>query len=168
MHPEKIHSGAPTNVIRECIRATLFLSLLASAPAQTTPAGWKIVKDSKVVCQIAVPPDWDLLSENTSAAVFQDATTAIAVVTSQAGQAFKPLPETLQKMLGIRKDKLFENTERRIFYQDKISKRSEDPNAYSASVPGKGGTCSCHVVVLRSVPEETAKKIVLSLGPVQE
>jgi hypothetical protein len=37
--------------------ATLFLSLLASDLAQTTPAGWKIVKDSKGVCQIAVPPE---------------------------------------------------------------------------------------------------------------
>ena len=54
-------------------------------------------------------------------------------------------------MFGIRKDKLFENTTRRIFYQDKISKHTEDPNAYSANVPGKGGTCSCHVVVLPSV-----------------
>jgi hypothetical protein len=45
---------------------------------------------------------------------------------------------------------------------------TEDPNAYSASVPGKAGTCSCHVVVLPSVPEETAKKIALSLGPAQE
>jgi hypothetical protein len=148
--------------------ATLFLSLLASALAQTTPAGWKIVKDPKGVCQIAVPPDWDPLSENTGAAVFQDATTAIAVVTSQAGQAFKPLPETWQKLLGIRKGKLFENTAKRIFYQDKISKHSEDPNAYSASVPGKAGTCSCHVVVLPRVLEETAKKIALSLGPAQE
>ena len=150
------------------MRAALFLSLLASALAQTTPAGWKIVKDSKGVCQIAVPPDWEPLSETTGAAVFQGTTTAIAVVTSQAGQVFKPLTETLQKMFGIRKDKLFENTTRRIFYQDKISKNSEDPNAYSASVPGKGGTCSCHVVVLPSIPEETAKKIALSLGPVPE
>jgi hypothetical protein len=150
------------------MRTTLFLSLLASALAQTTPDGWKIVKDSKGVCQIAVPPDWDPLSENTGAAVFQGPATAIAVVTSQSGQAFKPLTETLQKLLGIRRDKLFENTARRIFYQEKISKHSEDPNAYSASVPGKAGTCSCHVVVLPSVPEETAKKIALSLGPAKE
>ena len=150
------------------MRATLFLSLLASALAQTTPVGWTVVKDVKGLCQIAVPPDWDPLFENTGAAVFQNATTAIAVVTSQAGQAFKPLPETLQKLLGIRKDKLFENTARRIFYQDKISKHSEDHNANSARVTGKAGTCCCHVVVLPRVPEETAKKITLSLGPAQE
>jgi hypothetical protein len=150
------------------MHATLFLSLLASALAQTMPADWKILKDSKGVCQIAVPPDWDPLSETRGAAVFHDVRTAIAVVTSQAGQVFKPLTEALQKLLGIRKDKLFENTLKRIFYQDKISKRSEDPNAYSASVPGRGGTCSCHVVVLPDIPEETAKKIALSLGPVPD
>ena len=44
--------------------------------------------------------------------------------------------------------------------------RPEDSNAYSAAVPGSGGTCSCHVVFLPSVPQETARKIVLSLGPV--
>lgn len=71
--------------------ATSLLWLLASASAQTKPADWKIVKDSKGHCQIAVPADWDSLSENARAAVFHDATTAIAVVTSQPGQAFKPI-----------------------------------------------------------------------------
>jgi len=98
------------------MRATVFLSLLASALAQTTPADWKIVKDSKGVCQIAVPPNWEPLPETTGAAVFHDVTTGIAVVTSPAGQAFQPLTATLQKLFGIRKDKLFENSTRRIFY----------------------------------------------------
>jgi hypothetical protein len=148
--------------------ATLVLWLLASAPAQATPADWKIVKDSKGLCEIAVPPNWDALSENTGAAVLHDAATAIAVVTSQPGQTFKPLPESLQRLLGIRKGALFENTPRRIFYQDKTSKHSEDPNGYSASVPSKAGTCSCHVAALPSTPEETAKEIALSLQPVPE
>ena len=150
--------------------ATLFLSLFASAVVvtQTTPAGWKVVKDSKAICQIAVPPDWDLYTESTSAAVLHDATNAIAVVTSQPGQEFKPLTEALQKVLGIRKEKLFENTAKRIFYQERISKQPEDPNAYSVSVPGKAGTCSCHVTVLPSILEETVKKIALSFAPAEE
>ena len=145
----------------------LFLSLLASALAQTPPAGWKVVKDAKEVCQIAVPADWELLSESTGAAVLRDATNAIAVVTSQAGQDFKPLSDVLLKVVGVRKDKLFENTARRVFYQERISRHAEDPNAYSVSVPGKSGTCSCHITALPGVPEETAKKIALSLGPAQ-
>ena len=52
--------------------ATLLLWLLANAQAQATPADWKIVKYSKGLCQIAVPPDWDALSENTGAAVFRE------------------------------------------------------------------------------------------------
>jgi hypothetical protein len=72
-----------------------------------------------------------------------------------------------QQLLGIRKAALFENTPRRIFYQDKVSKHSGDPNVYDSSVPGKSGTCSCHVVVLPSTPDETAKKV-LSLQPAQE
>jgi hypothetical protein len=73
--------------------------LLASALAQTTPAGWKIVKDSKGVCQIAVPPDWEPLPETAGAAVFHDVTTAIAVVTSQAGQAFQTTPGNLAEVV---------------------------------------------------------------------
>jgi hypothetical protein len=90
------------------------------------------------------------------------------VVTSQPGQTFKPLPESLQKLLNIRKENMFESTATRIFYQDKTSKNSEDPNAYSASLPGQGGTCGCHVVFPPSVSEEIAKKIALSLGPLPE
>jgi len=100
--------------------------------------------------------------------VLRDATTAIAVVTSQPGQAFKALPESLQKLMDIRKEKMFENTAKRIFYQDKTSRSLEDANAFSASVPGKTGTCSCHVSFVPSVSEEIAKKIALSLGPVPE
>lgn len=141
------------------------LSLLASVSAEIPPAEWKIVKDPRGLCQIAVPPDWEEVSESAGAAVLHDTETAIAVVTSQPGQAFKPLSESLQRLLGIRKAALFENTPRRIFYQDKASKRSVDPNVYDSSVPGKSGTCSCHVAALPGTPEETAKKIALSLQP---
>jgi len=127
-----------------------------------------VVKDSKDMCQIAVPPEWVLLEEGSGAAVFQGSTTAIAVVTSQPAQIFKPLPEALQKVLEIRKEKLFENSVKRLFYQDKTSTRSSDPNAYSASVPGKAGTCSCHVTFLPSISADMAKKIALSLGPVPQ
>ena len=44
----------------------------------------------------------------------------------------------------------------------------EETNAFSSSVPSKGGTCSCHVVVQPSVEEEVAKKIALSLAPVND
>ncbi len=157
-----------TSPMRECTVSALVLLLALPASAQVVPAGWKIIKEAKGACQIAVPPDWDLLSAAGSAAVFHDPTTAIAVVTSQPGQTFKPLSDAQLKTLDIRKENLFENTVKRLYYLDKTSSRAEDANAYSVMVPGRRGTCSCRVVVMPSIPEDVVKKIALSLGPVAE
>jgi hypothetical protein len=152
--------------MREYTLPTLILFLLPPLSAQVAPAGWQIIKDSKNACQIAVPADWTPYGESKGAAIFHDSTTAIAVVTSQPGQAFSPLAENLQRVLEIRPEKLFENTAKRVFYQEKTSRGPEDTNAYSFSVPSKGGTCSGHLTFVPSVTEEVARKIVLSLGPV--
>lgn len=154
--------------MREYTVYTLFLLSVLPAAAQTVPAGWKVLRDSKGACQIAVPPDWVPLTDSSGAAVFHDATTAIAVVTSQPGQIFKPLSESQLRVFGIRKEKLFENTVKRLYYQDKTSRNGEDSNAYSGMVPGRGGTCSCHVVFVPSITEDVARKIALTLGPAAE
>src|SRR5205085_3751270 len=131
--------------MRSCVLSALFSLLLAAEVTPSLPAGWKVIKDSKGACQIAVPADWTP-SENPGSAAFQDAT--IAVVTNQPGQTLKPLSESMQKILGIAKDKLFENTIRRIYYQDKVARNATDSNAFIAMVPGKSGTCSSRVVFL--------------------
>jgi hypothetical protein len=154
--------------MREFIVLTLVLLFGRAARSQTAPAGWRVIKDAKAVCQIAVPPEWAPLGENNGAAVFHDSTTAIAVVTSQSGQEFKPLSPMLLKSYGIPKEKMFENSAKRIFYQEKISAGTDDPNAFSSSVPGKGGTCSCHMVALPSIPTDIVKQIALSLSPSTE
>jgi hypothetical protein len=151
--------------MRECIVPALILLSAASATAQTVPSGWKLIRDTKAACQIAVPPDWSPFSEASGAAIFHDPSTAIAVVTSQPGQAFKPLTPAMLKMLGIPKEKVFENSAVRLFYQDRTSEGPEDEHAFTASAPGNGGTCSCRVVFLPKIPVDTARKIVLSLGP---
>lgn len=152
--------------MREALVCSLFLLFCAPSLAQTVPPGWKIVKDSKGTCQIAVPPEWTPLDPATGAAIFQDTTIAIAVVTGQPEQKFLPLTESLQRLLGVRKEKLFENSVKRVFYQDRVSAKPEEPNALGASVPTTTGSCSCRITFLPVVTEETAKKIALSLGPV--
>lgn len=154
--------------MREYIVSALVLLFGTAGRAQTVPSGWKIIKDAKAVCQIAVPPEWVPFGENNGAAMLHDSTTAIAVVTSQPGQEFKPLSAALVKSIGIGKEQMFENTATRLFYQDRVSRSPEETGAYSSSVPRKGGTCSCHVVALPSVAADIAKKIALSLGPVPE
>ncbi len=147
---------------------TLILLFAPALPAQTVPAGWRTVKDSRKACQIAVPADWSPWGDSGGAAVLQEASTAIATVTSQPGQDFAPLSESMQRLLGIPKDKMYENTPKRIFYQEQVSKGKEDPNTYSFSAPGKNGTCSGHVRSLPTVTEEVVRKIALSLGPATE
>lgn len=154
--------------MRERAVVPLVLLFVLYAPAQEPPAGWKAVRDAKRACQIWVPPEWVLLGDGSGAAVFADATTAIAVVTRQQGQTFQPLSGSLLKTLGIRKQNMFENTAKRVFYQEKTSRSSDDPSALSASVPGRGGTCSGHIVYLRAVSDATARQIMDSLGPVTE
>ena len=148
-------------------RLSLIGVLLCAGPAlaQSRPADWKVLKDSKNTCQIMTPAEWTPLGDNSGAVVLKDSSIAIAVVTSQPGQTFKPLPESLQRTLGIRKKDVFENTPKRVFYQDRTAAGPEEQNAYSVSVPGKSGTCSCRVTFVPSVGEEVARKIALSLGP---
>lgn len=154
--------------MREYMISALILFSLPYLYAQGTPPGWQIVKDPKNTCQLAVPQDWSLWGESHSAAVFHDASTALAVVTSQPGQAFKPLTEFFQNVLNIPKEKLFENTVKRIFYQDKTSANPHDTNSYTFSVPAKDGTCSGHLTFLPGIKEDVARKIVFSLGPASE
>jgi hypothetical protein len=148
--------------------AALALFLAAPVGAQTAPSDWTTVKDAKGACKITVPHDWTSLSEGSGAVVFHDPTTAIAVVTSQPGQAFKPLTERQIAMLGVPKEKIFENSARRLFYQDKVARTADDTNSFSSMVPGDSGSCSCHVVFAKEIPEETAKKIALSIAPAEQ
>jgi hypothetical protein len=155
--------------MREFILVSLILLCSARALGQAVPPGWKLIQDAKQTCQIAVPQEWVPFGENNGAAMLHDSTTAIAVVTAQPGQEYKPLTPGLVKAIGVSKEKLFENSAKRIFYQDRAARNPEESNAFSATVPGKSGSsCSVHVVVLPSVPEDVAKKIALSLSPVPE
>jgi len=154
--------------MRGIIVAALMLSCLATASSQAVPSEWKIIRDVHFMCQISVPPEWALFGDANGAAVFHDSTTAIAVVSSEPGQEFKPLTGWLLKALGVPKEKMFENSATRIFYQDKVSRNAEDTSAFSSSVPAKGGTCSCRVVFVPRVGEDVAKKIALSLSAVTE
>ena len=144
----------------------LLCLMLSAASDHTAPSAGKLVKDVKGSCQILVPENWTPSNENTGSAILQDSSNTIAVVTSQPGQVFKPLTESMQKLMGIPKNKMFENSTKRIFYQDRVARDLTDTNAFSTMMPGKNGTCSARVVFLSSVSEETAKKIAFSVGPV--
>ena len=154
--------------MREHAFWALLVVLAPAAQAQTVPTGWKLIRDAKSSCQIAVPPDWAQYSERGGSAVLRDPSDGLAVVTSQPGQEFKPLTATMLKSLGVPKEKVFENSTTRLFFEDRTSENADDQSGFSASVPGNAGTCSCRVVFLPSIGTETARKIVMSLGAASE
>jgi hypothetical protein len=65
---------------------------------------------------LGVTPEGEPFADGTGAAVRHDPTTAIAIVTSQPGQFFRPFSDAPLKMLGIPQEKVFENTAKRLFY----------------------------------------------------
>src|SRR5258708_38162937 len=107
--------------MRKQVVVSLLFLFIRPTWAQTVPGGWKVVRDSKRACQIAVPPEWTPWADNSGAAVFRDSTTAIAGGTSQLGQTFKPLTEALKKAFGIPTEKMFEKKAKRGFLQDKTT-----------------------------------------------
>ncbi len=149
--------------MRKIIVATLFFLGAAWAAGDSVPANWKLVKDSKALCQIAVPENW---IASAGSAYYQEPTIAIAVVTSQSGQVFGPISESLLiSILKVPKENVFENSEKRVYYVDRGSAESHSLNVM---VAGRTGTCSAHIVYPSSVADETAKKIALSLTAAQE
>ena len=134
--------------------------LCGSLVAQSIPAGWKLVKDDKGRCRVAVPPDWSAPSPNAGAASAKNQADGSLVVTNDPF-TLKPLPESMQKIMKV--GNMFENTTKRVFY----STRSGSFTSYNVSVPGNTGTCNTKVTFSPSVPESTAKDIALSIGPVK-
>ncbi len=131
--------------------------------AQSAEPAWKTVKDPSGACQISIPPNWSVKDLNSGTALFKDAKTAVAVVTSVTGRPFAQLSESVRKQIGP--DKVYENTEGRVFYADQIAKTSNSMTGINVRVPLEGGICSSRVMFIPAVPEDVAKKIALSVSP---
>jgi hypothetical protein len=136
----------------------LLLMVSGMAAAQTVPAGWKILKDEKGLCQIAVPPDW--IPNPRSPGVASLKNTQNEVDVNSDTDTTVPLAPSIQKMLHV--IKMFENTSQRVFYSFDRGRNSQQ---FSERVPRPGGTCTMSVTFVPPTTEETAKKIALSLGP---
>jgi hypothetical protein len=136
------------------------------AGGQPVPAGWKVLKDEKGVCQVAVPANWRVAPAGMNASL-GSLMENMATVTSDVDR-LQPMPETAQKILGV--TKMIENTDQRVFYFSRTEYRGNVALGYHTSVPGKGGKGRCHVAVgfkAGMVTDDVAKQIALTLAPVQ-
>jgi hypothetical protein len=126
--------------------------------AQSVPSGWKIVKDDKSTCQMAVPADWSVPSPTGGSANSPKLMEAMAVVVNDPFQ-LKPMPEAIQKMEKVQM--MFENTAKRVFHSTAANKSTN----YKLSVPAKNGACTVQVTFQPSFSKDAAKQIALTAGP---
>jgi hypothetical protein len=135
---------------------SIFLILLCGMAApQSVPPGWKIVKDDKGQCQMAVPPDWTV----SKGMAFHKNTPPDQAEVAFDTETVVPMVERMQKMWHV--DQMFENTSNRVFYSVGGG-RSKD---FRVRVPRAGGACNATVTFGPPTTEETVKKIILTLGP---
>jgi hypothetical protein len=143
------------------------MGLLAAcwaAAAGNPPAGWKVIKDQRGMCEVAVPPDWIASTRNPGVASPKDVLEGMVVVTSDAA-ALKPIPDSVQKMMKI--EKLYENTDKRVVYMSHIARDPKDSSSLSVAVPAAHGSCMTQVTYRSTVPENLARQIAYSVGPVK-
>lgn len=135
-----------------------------SAAAQSVPAGWKIVKDRKQHCQIAVPADWTTDKILTSQATAPDKSASALVHGIPPGAA--TYADTVKAAKGLYKPiKTFEESGSRTWYSTAPDPGQTGTSWYVAT----GGAQVCDAQILFKTPasEATAKQIVMSLTPVK-
>jgi hypothetical protein len=141
-------------------------ALLTTASAASIPAGWTTIKDSKGACQAGVPPDFKPDKGLPSLATGPGRLIEIQIV-SRVGGTVKPLSDLAKKALLV--DKMFENTPNKVFYSNAPQKSLEGKmlTGWHITVAGNGGTCAGIITLQGGAPEDVAKKIADTLGPIK-
>ena len=144
-------------------QSAFLLLLLAGHSFAQVPAAWKVVHDKSNACQLAVPADWAANAPLPGMAQ-APGNQGDLQVSSSPGKAFKPVNDMTQKALGVAR--MFENSDKRVFYASAPTKGDHPITPYRAIVPGKDGTCSTMISARAGVTEDTARKIVATLTAV--
>jgi hypothetical protein len=133
--------------------------------ADSIPAGWIVLKDTKSVCQIAAPGDFK--PDGTFIGLGRGPGDAMEVQVYSAPGPVKPLSETVAKMMNI--EKFIDNTDQRLFYANKPAKIKDGRTvtAWTVKIPRTGGNCFATITVVPGGSEDLVKKIAATIGPVK-
>lgn len=129
---------------------------MCGAFSQNVPSGWKVVKDNQGACKVAVPGDWKI---DTSIGKSPDGKSNVVPNGLDADESFKEATSMVKQMM--KPTKTIEDSDKRLLYAYDGGRGSSGTNWYVA-VPGKP-VCTAQVTFKDPVPEDTAKKIALSL-----
>ncbi len=139
------------------VLAVLFVTAVPARAAEV-PTGWKIVRDARRHCQLAVPADWTVAGV-VGTAPGGAASARLGVVESIAWAESKA---RAKQVLAPRK--VIEDRPQRLWFA--FAAGAAGPPGWYASVPGKGYPCTAEIHAQDPDDlERTARRIVDSLGP---
>jgi len=143
------------------VQSVAAILLAGAASAQTVPAGWKVVTDRQKLCQVAVPADWTPDSLVKSFVVSPDKKSTVVVHGLAAGTDYKTMTDTSKKLMPP--VKIFAETATKLWYEEPPTPGKNRTSWYFAI--GGAQVCNAEVQFEGAGMEDTAKKIVASLGP---
>lgn len=128
---------------------------------QSVPEGWKVVKDKQGACQLGVPADWTTDKIVSSFAKSPDGKANAVPHGVRSGQSFSDATSLAKQML--KPSKTIEDSGKRLWYAYEGGSSSGGGTNWYVAVPGTP-VCTAQVSFKDPALEDTAKKIVLSLG----
>jgi hypothetical protein len=145
-----------------CLTLIAALGLSTLAQAQEVPAGWKIVKDSKAACQMAVPSDWQ---QGIIPSMFHDAKEGVTItLVQETSYQVKPMSDL--ELKAHKAEKVVENSNQRVYLEEPLftfGRSSTKP--WDVWVAAPKGSCHATVSIKTGVDEATARKIVDTVKP---
>lgn len=140
------------------IGGVLALLLSAALAAAEVPTGWKIVRDTRRHCQLAVPGDWTVTGVAASAPDGA-ATATLGVVETISWAESKERAKTVLPPQNVIEDRA-----QRFWFA--FAEGPAGPPGWYASVPAKGYPCTAEIHAKDAGGfARTARRIVDSLGP---
>ena len=118
------------------------------------------------VCQMSVPPDWNVNAHVPSMATGPDL--ADAMILSQPGKTVRPMNGVVKNVVGV--DKMLENTAQRVFW---AAKPARFPQALPRSLPitwrcrAKRGRCAGQITIKQGEPEPLVRQIAATVAAVK-
>ena len=140
-------------------------ALVASSAAYAlAPPGWKVIKEDKGKCQMAVPPGWkqqEILGQKIAAAEAPDKTVD-AVVNLMDDVNWEMFNSIVYQVYSKEKDRpKIENGPKRLWF-DIVTLAPHGKTGWYVAVPGKAGACNAQVNFKKGdrKAEELARRIV--------
>ena len=152
---------------RFTVVAAAVASFAVSTAIAQVPAGWKVIKEDKGKCQMAVPSEWkqgEILGKKIASAESPD-NSVDAVVSLMDDVDWSMFNQLVYQIYTKEKDRpKIESGPKRLWFEI-VSMAPPGKTGWYVAVPGKAGACNAQINFKKGdkKAEETARKIAASI-----